>query len=460
MSPSSNFTVAKLCALAVIVTGALFWLRPGPSMASGPAAQVAAGGNFSCALTWGREVLCWGNNTNGQLGDGSLASRNFPAPVHLGQPASWVVAGSRHACAQLDSGTVKCWGLNADGQLGNGTTVDRSSPVPVAGLTDVIALTAGAHHTCALVFGGAVKCWGDNSGGQLGDGTTTDRNVPGWVAGLSSAVSVVDAGGLHTCATLSVGGAVCWGSNSRGQLGDGSGVDSTTPIAVSGLSGYLTSITAGDLHTCANRTSGPPLCWGANGHGQVGDGTTVDRATPVAVSALSSGAFDIVAGARHTCALTTNFGISCWGENTLGQLGDGSTADRHTPVAVCADAACSSPLYDIFSADGGGDHTCAMAITGGPWCWGQNAGGQLGDGTYVQRSTPVEVLGMGYVPGDVNCDKRVNSIDAAIVLQVDAGLPIMVSMCYWSADLNHDGNINAIDAAIILQVDAGLIVII
>lgn len=427
-------------------------------MASGPATLVAAGGNFSCALTSGSEVLCWGENNHGQLGDGSHADRNFPAPVHLGEPASYVVTGQYHACAHLDTGAVKCWGWNFYGQLGDGTLIERSAPVDVVGLTNVIALTAGDTHTCAHMAGG-VKCWGSNSSGQLGDGSTTDRSTPVWVSGLGGGVSTVDGGTLHTCATLSAGGARCWGDNSSGQLGDGTTINRTTPVAVSGLSGYVLGIAAGGFHSCSVDLSGPPRCWGWNAFGQLGDGTTTDRVTPVAVSSLPAGAIDIAAGFDHTCAITPSYGLLCWGVNTNGELGDGSTADRHTPVTVCADPACSSPIYDIFNVSVGGDHTCAMAMTGGPWCWGENTNGQLGDGTNAQRTTPTEILGLGVIPGDVNCDKAINSIDAALVLQVDAGLPIMLSMCYWSADLSHDGNINAIDAAIILQIDAGLIII-
>jgi alpha-tubulin suppressor-like RCC1 family protein len=420
--------------------------------------MVAAGGNFSCALAYGGEVLCWGENNRGQLGDGSHMDRNFPAPVHLGEPASYVVTGQFHACAQLGGGGVKCWGWNLYGQLGDGTNTDRATPVNVGGLTNLVMLTAGDNHTCAHMTGG-VKCWGSNSSGQLGDGSTADRNTPVNVIGLGGGVSVVDAGALHTCATLSAGGARCWGDNSSGQLGDGTTINRSTPVAVSGMSGYVLQIAAGGSHTCSVDLSSPPLCWGWNAFGQLGDGSTTDRTTPVSVSGVPAGAVDVTAGFNHTCVRTASFGLACWGRNMHGQVGDGSTADRHTPVTVCADPACSSPINDIFTVSGGGDHTCAMALTGGPWCWGRNTHGQIGDGSNTQRSAPAVVPGMGFIPGDVNCDKAINSIDAALVLQVDAGLPIMLGMCYWSADLSHDGNINAIDAAIILQVDAGLIVI-
>jgi alpha-tubulin suppressor-like RCC1 family protein len=456
---SSTVTAAKLCTLAVITAVCLVWLRPGPAVAAGPGVQVAGGGGFSCALSYGFEVLCWGENSRGQLGDGSGADRTFAVPVHLGEPADFVVTGQFHACAHTISDAVKCWGWNLYGQIGDGTSTNRFSPVHVGGLTNVAWLTAGSNHTCAVMTGGGVKCWGHNSSGQLGDGSTTDRSTPVNVLGLGGGVSAVEGGALHTCATMWGGGVKCWGDNSRGQIGDGTTINRTTPVSVSGLTGDILATAAGGLHTCAIPLGGPPRCWGWNAYGQLGDGTTLDRTTPVAVSGLPAGATDITAGFNHNCALTPNSGISCWGVNTYGQLGDGSTADRHAPVAVCADPPCSSPIMGIFDADAGGDHTCAVSLNAGPWCWGRNTHGQIGDDTTTQRVTPTEILGLGMIPGDVNCDKSINSIDAAIVLQFDAGLTMILPACFWGADLNYDGNYNAIDAAIILQVDAGLIVI-
>lgn len=459
MSVPATATAAKLFALTVIVAACLVWLPPAPAVAAGPGVQVAAGGSFACALSYGSEVLCWGDNFRGQLGDGTTANRSFAVPVQLGEPADFVVTGQFHACAHTMSDVVKCWGWNLYGQLGDGTITDRFSPVTVGGLTNVAWLTAGYNHACAVPTSGDVKCWGSNSSGQLGDGSTTDRSTPVNVVGLGGGVRAVDGGQLHTCAAMWSGGVKCWGDNSRGQIGDGTTLNRTTPVSVSGLSGDILAVAAGGLHSCAIPAGGPPRCWGWNAYGQLGDGTTLDRSTPVAVSGLPAGATDITAGFNHNCALTPNSGISCWGLNANGQLGDASTADRHSPVAVCADPPCSSPILGIFAIDAGGDHTCAVSLSAGPWCWGRNTDGQLGDGTYTQRTTPTEILGLGMIPGDVNCDKAINSIDAAILLQYDAGLTMILPMCFWAADLNYDGNFNAIDAAIILQIDAGLSVI-
>ena len=203
-----------------------------------------------------------------------------------------VAAGGYFSCYMFNTGAVKCWGQNSYGQLGVGTTDDSLSPVTVknangADVTDVLAITTGKYHTCALLNSGAVWCWGYNSYGQLGDGTTHDRSSPVAVSGLSSGVVAISAGHEHTCALLNSGAVKCWGYNSDGQLGDRTTDDRSSPVAVYGLASGVLSVTAGRYHTCAVLTSGAVKCWGDNSNGQLGDGRPVGSSSPVAVSGLT-----------------------------------------------------------------------------------------------------------------------------------------------------------------------------
>src|SRR6266511_414030 len=218
-------------------------------------------------------------------------------------PATAVAAGGGHSCALTSGGGVKCWGWNDSGQLGDGTTSDRPAPVDVVGLSSgVTAITARDLQSCALTSGGGVMCWGDNRWGQLGDGTTTRRLTPAAVSGLSGGVTAIATGGVQSCALTTGASVMCWGDNRNGAVGDGTTTRRLTPVAVSGLSGGVTAIATGSLHSCALTTSGGVKCWGDNEGHELGDGTTSNRSTPVDVSGLSNGVTAISAGFVHSCA--------------------------------------------------------------------------------------------------------------------------------------------------------------
>jgi len=323
--------------------------------------------------------------------DGVQTKRTLAVTTAVSGPSAVsTAAGGHHTCAITNGGGAKCWGWNAHFELGDGTMTDRWTPVDTVGLASgVRALAPGWYHTCALTDGGGIKCWGDNSFGQIGDGLSSSyyRPTPADVVGLSSGAVAVAPGYGHTCAVTRSGGAKCWGRNRDGELGDGTLTTRATPVDVVGLSGGVTAIAAGTGHTCALTSAGGVKCWGGNYAGDLGDGTTISRPTPVDVVGLSSGVTAIGAGWAHSCALTSGGGVRCWGYNSNGQLGDGTTASRMTPVNVVG---LSSGVLAIAV---GGHHTCALTNAGGVKCWGSNGNGQLGDGTPVSRMTPEDVVG-------------------------------------------------------------------
>jgi alpha-tubulin suppressor-like RCC1 family protein len=209
------------------------------------------------------------------------------------------------------------------------------------------------------------------------------------VSGLTSGVTALAAGGYHTCALLAGGGVKCWGANGTGQLGDGSTTQHNTPEDVKDLESGVVGLTAGALHTCAALAGGGAKCWGYNLYGQLGDGTITDSLTPVPVSGLTTGVAALGAGGNHTCALLAGGGVKCWGFNEDGQLGDGATTDSSTPVDV------SGLTNGAASVTAGGRHTCAGLEAAGVKCWGNNDYGQVGDGTLNRHLMPVYVMGLG-----------------------------------------------------------------
>ncbi len=347
----------------------------------------------TCAVTTSGGAKCWGRNRYGQLGNGTFSVYGSATPVDVSGLTSGVAqisTGQRHTCAVTTSGGAKCWGYNGFGGLGNGALSDSATPVNVSGLTSGVAqMSVGHFYTCAVTTSGGAKCWGYNAYGMLGNGTFSNSATPVDVSGLTSGVAQISAGDFHACALTTSGGVKCWGHGGEGQLGNGTFYNSATPVNVSGLTSGVAQISAGYYHTCAVMASGGVKCWGSNVYGGLGDGTfNNSRTTPVNVSGLTSGVAQISAGLHYTCAVTTSGGAKCWGYNINGQLGDGTVSNRATPVDV------SGLTSGVAQISANAFHTCALTTSGGAKCWGSNVYGQLGDGTFSSRPTPVNVSGL------------------------------------------------------------------
>jgi len=347
--------------------------------------SISAGFGQTCALTGPNNAAkCWGFNDAGELGTGSTTSSSTPVGVSgLSSKVAAVSAGGSRSCALTTSGALKCWGNSP----GNGTS-NSTTPVSVSGLASgVKAVSAGGTFTCALTTAGGVRCWGAGSLGQLGDGQLTASSVPVTPTGLTAGIASISVGAQHACALTTGGGVKCWGWNNYGETGDQSGVTTTpTPIDVSGLPTNVVNVSVGGFHSCVVTSTGDALCWGQNQVGQLGDGTTVNRATPAPVSGLS-GVTSLTGGTYHTCAIASGAAY-CWGSNNSGQVGDGTATDRWLPVPVVG---LSSGVVQI---SGGRFHTCSVDSVGRAKCWGNNLWGQIGDGTTTFRYTPVGVSGL------------------------------------------------------------------
>jgi uncharacterized membrane protein YgcG len=367
----------------------------GGSVGGGTAQAISFGYQHACVLLRGGNAECWGDNVDGQLGDGTGISTTRPVPVYRMSEASEIAGGGANTCALLTAGSVECWGMNLYGQLGIGTNTGPQrcdvgfqgespcslSPVTVAGISDANGIAVGGDDVCAVLATGGVDCWGS--------GTTS----PAPVNGIASAVevSLVGAGG-GACARLAIGEVDCWGNEAIPGFGG------STPIGVDGITN-ATAISAGYGSVCALLSTGEVDCWGVNRYGSLGDGTTNDSATPVRVAGISN-ATAVSAGGDFACAVLAGGGIECWGFNGSGQLGNGS----HSGPELCEGVSCGKTPVRVAGitnavviATGGGGPvsggSCSLLSDGAVVCWGNNESGQLGDGTTTNSDMPVRVLG-------------------------------------------------------------------
>jgi alpha-tubulin suppressor-like RCC1 family protein len=354
--------------------------------------EVASGQTHTCARTSSGEVVCWGGDGAGQLGDGTETPYDGPGapPTTVGgvSGATSVCAGRAHTCAVHGGGAVSCWGDAERGQLGPAVApafgARSATPVAVSGITDAVEVVCGDAHTCVRLSDGTARCFGSNGQGRLGDGTETDRATPAPVVASAAAPStplsgIVDlaAGSAHTCAVLSSGEVRCWGRSDDGQLGDGTSPSfglfgEPFPVPMLTITDAV-EVAAGAGFTCVRTGAGGGAlsCTGSAFEGQLGDGTTTDRGTVGPVSGITDAA-GLTAGRFHACARLTDGSVRCWGNNDNGEIGDGSAVSSAlTPTAT------SGP-GDAADLSAGEMHTCAVRDAGGVVCWGGNPYGQLG----------------------------------------------------------------------------------
>lgn len=411
-----------VAALALVVVAGLGWAmvragdgepsegrietRPVPATLAGIGAaarvdRISMGDAASCLTTEDGRAHCWGSNADGQLGS-SGGDADAPRPVDTSGvladvSLSRISVGARHACALDSQGSAYCWGANDRGQLGIGEGLTRSDvPVAVdttgvlAGKRLVLIGSAGAT-TCALDDVGTLYCWGANDRGQMGNGTVADTARPISVdtsgALRGRALRRFSIGGEHACAVDDQGFAYCWGANEHGQLGIGTTEDSRVPVPVPDIrsipQGAYESISTGGTSTCGWGRDGAVACWGANGSGQLGTGSTTDSTVPVAVAfdppLRGPGPFRVNVGAATTCLTSPGDTTQCWGANDAGQVGDGTTRDAGRPVPLAGPADGGDPPQ-LVRVGSGIRTSCGVSADARLWCWGSDELGMLGDG--------------------------------------------------------------------------------
>lgn len=318
--------------------------------------------------------------------EGRVAQQSYTLTVSgLALEATLVSLGTYSSCAITTAGEAKCWGPDNQGQLGNDAAlVNQSLPATVAGLTSgVTQLNNDSDGACA-VHNGAVKCWGANFSGRLGDGTTVARPTPVAVSSLSSGVASVALGYDHACALLNTGAVKCWGGNAAGQLGDGTTTPRLTPVTALGLTSGVTHLVAGYQYTCAIK-SGSVYCWGNGTY--AGQGTAANVLAPSTLAGMSGTAVALEDGGYHACAVLSGGELYCWGGNTYGQVGTGDKVARLSPTRVLS-------IGPVKSVGLGNHHSCVVTTAGASYCWGHNVLGQLGDGSTTDSLTPKAVAGV------------------------------------------------------------------
>lgn len=353
-------------------------------------AEVVAGRRHTCIIDLDGAVRCWGANDFGQLGNAAEAFESEPVEVSNAFGASMgalELTADRQTCVSRSDDAVFCWGDNTAGKADPANPAEIVVPTQLMGLTGLSGLSAGGSHTCAAGPAGVVAtCWGDNTLGQLGG------VMPGpGPHQLSGAVELVElaAGATHVCGRTQPGAVYCWGDNARGQLAQDPMMLPTSGNLVQVAVPPVSQIVAGDHFNCV-RTTDDVRCWGRGDLGELGDGMGLDQTSPVVATLPDDVTVQrLAAGPRHVCALTTQGELYCWGSNDKGQL-------MLTPDPMGNDLYTFAPRkletdVGFLSITTGATHSCGLTDQGSVACWGTNTEGQIGDGTTAYAFAPTEV---------------------------------------------------------------------
>ncbi len=349
-----------------------------------------AASEHACATLTPKSLWCWGKNDSGQLGYGATATLGSTTAVQVPNLSGIVAAaaGLSHTCAINDRGLVFCWGANAFGQCGTNTTAQTVLvPKALAGLTDVQAVAAGSNHTCVLRADRTVWCWGQGDKGQIGDGQNQQKLIPTQVLGVDgqalNGVVQISAGGDFSCARQQPGSVFCWGDNSSGQLGLGSGSSQSVNVASAAVIDSASDVACGTNVMCVIRSSGAlgfAYCAGKGDVGQLGTGSVGDSSSLQKVNVVSGLSFSAVrVGGRHACGImTSSNNLWCWGSTAKGQL----FAEPTNPYSLTPELAITNSIAMVAL---GLDFSCILQ-TGSVYCVGSNSSGQIGFGTAPDNS--------------------------------------------------------------------------
>jgi alpha-tubulin suppressor-like RCC1 family protein len=443
-------------------------------LSSGAVSDISTGGSYTCVIAAG-DAICWGLNTNGQLGNNATAQSNVPVAVDKtgalsGKSILAISAGTSHTCAIASDNNAYCWGLNTNGQLGNNSVAESHVPVPVdtSGVLSgksVVSIQVGTSHTCAIASDSKAYCWGLNTSGQLGNNSTTESHVPVavYTAGVLSGKTILSlsAGNIHNCVIASDNNAYCWGNGGNGRLGNNSGTQSQVPVAVNTagvLAGKtIASIAAGGSHTCAIASDNLLYCWGYNANGYLGNNSTTQSQVPVAVD--TSGALNgktiasVASKFYETCALSSDNQVYCWGNNGSAQIGVGDVAATYlTPQRVVnylpgrkIGVEGKTPL----AVSAGYFHTCTIASDNQAYCWGYDSDGQLGGGAITSS------IGPQVVPVDTS-----GVLSGKTILSISSGYYHTCAIasdnqayCWGSGGSGKLGNNSGVDSSVPVAVD-------